>query len=109
MVAGEKIDPFQYEGDLVLTCFAGEFSVMETSASVDLVEMNQAVIPTGTMVALDCMSSGSIHVKEALAVATGTSRIAFTAEQRRRLALKGKALTPEERGSCCLVVRPDTL
>jgi hypothetical protein len=35
-------------------------------------------------------------------------RIAF-AEQRRRLALKGKALTPEERKTCCQVVRPETI
>jgi hypothetical protein len=32
-------------------------------------------------------------LKEALAAATGTTRIAFTREQRRRLVLKGKALT----------------
>jgi hypothetical protein len=31
------------------------------------------------------------------ALATGTERITFTAEQRRRLALKGKNLTPDER------------
>jgi hypothetical protein len=48
-------------------------------------------------------------LKAALAVATGTTRIAFTAEQRRRLAVKGKALTPEEREACCQVVRPETI
>jgi putative transposase len=48
-------------------------------------------------------------LKEALAAATGTTRIAFTREQRRRLALKGKALTPEERRECCQIVRPDTI
>src|SRR5258706_15670462 len=48
-------------------------------------------------------------LKEALAVATGKSRIAFTPEQRRRLAFKGKALTPEERAACCQVVRPATI
>ena len=35
-------------------------------------------------------------LKEALAAATGKTRIDFTAEQRRRLALKGKQLTAEE-------------
>src|SRR5262249_28104497 len=48
-------------------------------------------------------------LKEALVVATGKTRIAFTSEQRRRLALKGKALTPVERTACCQVVRSDTL
>jgi hypothetical protein len=45
-------------------------------------------------------------LKDSLAVATGKTRIAFTPEQRRRLALKGKALTREERRACCQVVRP---
>jgi transposase len=48
-------------------------------------------------------------LKEALATATGKKRIDFTAEQRRRLALKGKALTPEERSICCQIVRPATI
>jgi hypothetical protein len=48
-------------------------------------------------------------LREALAAATGKKRIAFTPEQRRRLALKGKALTPEEREGCCQIVRPNTI
>ena|SRR5580658_226638 len=48
-------------------------------------------------------------LKEALAAATGKTRIDFNAEQRRRLALKGRALTPEERTACCQVVRPATI
>jgi len=40
-------------------------------------------------------------LKEALAAATGKTRIDFTAEQRRLLALKGKQLTAEERRACC--------
>ena len=36
-------------------------------------------------------------LKEALAAATGKTRIELNAEQRRRLALKGKELTAEER------------
>jgi hypothetical protein len=44
-----------------------------------------------------------IHVlKERLAAETGSTRMAFTPAQRRRLAIKGKALTPEERRDCCL-------
>jgi putative transposase len=48
-------------------------------------------------------------LREALATATGKTRIAFTPEQRRRLAIKGKALTPDERQSCCQIVRPATI
>lgn len=45
-------------------------------------------------------------LKEALTAATATERIKFTEAQRRRLALKGKALTPRERTECCQIVRP---
>ena len=48
-------------------------------------------------------------LKEALAAKTGTERITFTAEQRRRLALKGRALTPAERRTCCQIVKPETI
>src|SRR6202142_2865962 len=48
-------------------------------------------------------------LKEALAAATGKTRFDFTAEQRRRLALKGKLLTAEERRACCQIVRPETI
>ena len=47
-------------------------------------------------------------LKEALG-ATGTTRIRFTPEQRRRLARKGKQLTPEERRACCQIVQPETI
>jgi putative transposase len=48
-------------------------------------------------------------LKESLRAATGTTRIRFSPEQRRRLARKGKLLTPEERRSCCQIVRPETI
>jgi len=48
-------------------------------------------------------------LKEALRAATCKSRIPLTNEQRRRLATKGKALTPEEREECCQIVRPSTI
>ena len=48
-------------------------------------------------------------LKEALAAATGKTRIDLNAEQRRRLALKGKELTAEERRACCQIVRPETI
>jgi hypothetical protein len=48
-------------------------------------------------------------VKEALAASTGKARIDLTAEQRRRLALNGKAPTSEERRDCCQIVQPETI
>jgi len=48
-------------------------------------------------------------LKEALAAATGKSHIDLSAEQRRRLALKGKELTAEERRACCQIVRPKAI
>ena len=48
-------------------------------------------------------------LREALVNATGKKRIAFTVEQRQRLAVKGKALTPDEREGCCQLVQPATI
>jgi putative transposase len=48
-------------------------------------------------------------LKESLRATTGTTRIRFSPEQRRRLARKGKLLTPEERRACCQIVRPVTI
>ncbi len=48
-------------------------------------------------------------LREVYTETTGRQRIPFTPEQRRRLAIKGKALTPEEREECCQLVRPATI
>ena len=45
---------------------------------------------------LDYVQEAVRVLKEALLNATGKKRISFTAEQRQRLAIKGKALTPEK-------------
>jgi hypothetical protein len=58
---------------------------------------------------LDYLQEEVRVLKEALAAATGKTRIDFSAEQRRRLALKGKELTAEERRACCQIVRPETI
>jgi hypothetical protein len=39
----------------------------------------------------------------------GDKRLSFTVEQRRRLAVAGKELSPAERRSCCQIVKPATL
>ena len=48
-------------------------------------------------------------LREVYTETTGRRRISFTDEQRRPLAIKGKALTPEERKRCCQTVRPCTI
>ena len=47
--------------------------------------------------------------KEVVAAITGSGRMAFTADQRRRLAVAGKALSPEERRKYCQIVKPATI
>jgi hypothetical protein len=48
-------------------------------------------------------------LREMVKQATGKDRLTFTAEQRRRLALSGKELTPKERRACCHLVTPETI
>src|SRR5512145_2639239 len=48
-------------------------------------------------------------LREVYTETTGRKRIPFTDVQRRRLAVKGKALTPDERKECCQIVRPSTI
>jgi len=48
-------------------------------------------------------------LKEILAALNGGDRISFTADQRRRLAVAGKALSLEERKKCCQIVKPGTV
>jgi putative transposase len=48
-------------------------------------------------------------LREVYTETTGRKRIPFTDAQRLRLAVKGKALTPDERKGCCQMVRPSTI
>jgi len=48
-------------------------------------------------------------LREVYTETTGRKRVPFTDEQRRRLAVKGKALTPDDRHLCCQIVRPSTI
>lgn len=48
-------------------------------------------------------------LKEVILVVTGIGRISFTADQRRRLAVAGKELSPEERRKYCQLVKPATI
>ena len=48
-------------------------------------------------------------LKEILATITGSGRIPFTLDQHHRLAVVGRALSPEERKKCCQIVKPGTI
>jgi putative transposase len=48
-------------------------------------------------------------LKEALVLATGKRHAPLTDDQRRRLAIKCKELTPNERRDCCQIVKPATI
>ena len=58
---------------------------------------------------LDYAQEETRVLKDILAGLTCNGRISFTAVKRRRLAVAGKALTPEERRKCCQLVKPATL
>jgi hypothetical protein len=47
--------------------------------------------------------------KDILVALTGSQRISFTADQRRRLAVADKVWSPEERKKCRQVVKPETI
>ena len=48
-------------------------------------------------------------LKEVVRALSGTARISFTAEQRRRLAIAGKEVSPNERRKYCQIAKPATL
>ena len=58
---------------------------------------------------LDYKSEEVLVLKEILRTLTGKVRIDFNENQRKRLAIKGRDLTPEEREECCEIVRPRTI
>jgi len=51
-----------------------------------------------------------VHVlKEQVETLSAGKKLAFTADQRRRLAIAGKELTPKERKEYCHLVKPETI
>lgn len=70
MTVGKTLGPFVYEGDLVITCYGGAFVLSDGGASTDLTEMDQAVVPAGSRVSLECGKEGTIQIIWAPAFAT---------------------------------------
>ncbi len=59
---GATLGPFAYDGDVVVTCWSGEFSIESGATTTELGELDQAVVPTGTPVTLICKLRGTIQL-----------------------------------------------
>jgi hypothetical protein len=60
--AGGETNSFTYQGDIVLTCYAGVFRLETSTENVKLGEMDQAVVPVGTAVNIVCEVPGTVQL-----------------------------------------------
>jgi len=58
---------------------------------------------------LDYLEEERRILREQLDAVNGGKKLSFTADQRRRLAVAGKLLTPDERRKCCHLAKPATI
>jgi hypothetical protein len=58
---GAKLGPFRYAGDLVVTSFRGSFEVSDGDATHLVRELDQVVIPDGSLVEVDCQVDGTLQ------------------------------------------------
>lgn len=62
MSTGEKMGPFRYEGDLIVTCFGGAFSLSDGQNRCEMIDHEQAVVPEGATVELECREQGTVQI-----------------------------------------------
>ncbi len=62
MGAAERLEPFAYEGALVITCFRGVFVVEVEATSKKLVVMDQAVVSAKERVILESVRDGTMQI-----------------------------------------------
>ncbi len=74
-----------------------------------LIAMIACAINERQQKALEYKTEEVLVLKDILKAITGRSRIDFTEDQRRRLAIAGKELTAKEREELCELVRPRTI
>ncbi len=74
-----------------------------------LIAMIACAINERQQKALEYKTEEVLVLKDILKAVTGRSRIDFTEDQRRRLAIAGKELTAKEREELCELVRPRTI
>lgn len=60
--AGATLGPLTYEGDVIITCWSGKFSIESGATTTGLIDLDQAVVPTGTSVTLTCKLRGTIQL-----------------------------------------------
>ena len=58
----DSIGPFEYAGDLVLTCYRGSFRLEAGSQTEILKEADQAVVPDGMTVHIACEKEGTLQI-----------------------------------------------
>jgi hypothetical protein len=61
-MVGGAMTSFTSQGDIVLTCYAGEFRLESSTETVKLGELDQAVVPVGTAVKIFCHAPGTLQL-----------------------------------------------
>ncbi len=62
MLAGDVMERFAYSGDVVLTCYRGEFAVGADAGEATLEELCMAVVPAETWTTIRCTVGGTLQV-----------------------------------------------
>lgn len=63
MESGVQLGPLVYDGDVIVTCYAGKFSLHQGVEEVDMDELYQAVIAKGQKFSVHCHSEkGTIQL-----------------------------------------------
>lgn len=62
LLAGQVIGPFAYEGDVLVTCYRGAFKLTAGDDAVEMGELDQAVLPVGTRILIECLTGGTTQV-----------------------------------------------
>lgn len=62
MGSGQEIGPIAYAGDIVLMCWAGEFSVGVGEVLTAIREFEQGVIPQGDIFRIRCTVAGTLQL-----------------------------------------------
>jgi hypothetical protein len=59
---GDVVGPFTYDGDVVVTCYRGAFTIQSDASTTRLAEFDQAVVPAGTSPTLVCEAAGTLQL-----------------------------------------------
>jgi hypothetical protein len=62
MKGGDAVGPFSYDGDIVLTCYAGVFQVETDGAAIGLGDLDQVVVSQGTTLRMSCQQPGMLQL-----------------------------------------------